>query len=83
MTYSFGRAFLRGSRRNRCRLCHGDGSIPRSVIRQLCEQMQQVANAMQAGDETRAAIEARKAARLAGRLMARAVVMCKVTTTCI
>ena len=66
-----GRAFLKGSRRNRCRLCHGDGSIPRSVIQQLCEQMQKVVNAMQAGDEARAAIEARTAARLAGRLMAR------------
>lgn len=64
-----GRAFHRGTpSRYRCGLCLGEGSVPRGRVRdlhQLREQMQRVADAMQAGDDERVAREARLAMRLA------------------
>lgn len=67
-----GRAFRRdGPVRYRCGLCAGDGSVPRRRIQslqRLREQMQRVANAMQAGDADRAARETRSAIRVARRL---------------
>ena len=65
-----GPAFRRGQIRNRCHLCTGTGSVNRSKIQSLCDQMQRVANAMQAGDDESAA----KAARIAGRIAARLLV---------
>lgn len=53
----------------RCRLCRGAGSIGRDVIEELCDQMERVANAMQAGDADRAANEARIAFRVANRIL--------------
>lgn len=59
--------------RYECALCAGAGSVQRSVVRsllQLRQQMQRVADAMQAGQDDRAAKEARTEARLAFRLLA-------------
>ena len=53
--------------RKRCRLCRGLGSVDRASIQQLCAQMEHVADAMQSGDDERAA----NAARIAGRIAAR------------
>jgi len=64
-----GPPFRRGQTRDLCRLCRGAGSVERPVLQQLCEQMQRVADAMQSGDEDRAAREARIAAHLARRLL--------------
>lgn len=64
-----GRAFRGGGPiRYRCGLCAGDGSVPLGRIQSLQtlrDQMQRVANAMQAGDDERAAQETRVAVRLA------------------
>lgn len=68
-----GRAFRRGSPlRYVCGLCEGDGSVTAERIRameQLRRQMQRVADAMQAGDDHRAARETRLAVRLARRAL--------------
>lgn len=52
----------------RCSFCVGDGFVPRGRIQSLQplrDQMQRVANAMQAGDDDRAANETRVLVRLA------------------
>lgn len=68
-----GRAFRRdGPVRYLCGLCAGDGSVRRGRIQSLQllrEQMQRVADAMQAGDADRAARETRSAMRVARRLL--------------
>ena len=68
-----GRAFRRGGTpRFVCGLCEGDGSVTAERIRameQLRRQMQRVADAMQAGDDDRAARETRIAVRLARRAL--------------
>lgn len=64
-----GTAFRRGHVDDQCCLCRGAGSIERSAIQDLCNRMQHVANAMQAGDADRAAEETRTAVRLARRLL--------------
>ena len=54
-----------------CRLCRGEARVARALIQELCDQMERVANAMQAGDPDRAAQEARLAAHLANRMIGR------------
>jgi hypothetical protein len=68
-----GRALGRiGAARYRCELCAGDGSVSRAQIKglqRLRDQMQRVADAMQAGNADRAARETRLAVRLARPLL--------------
>jgi hypothetical protein len=64
-----GPPFRRGQTRDVCRLCLGAGSVLRTTLQSLCRQMQLVADAMQSGDEERAAKEARIAGHLALRLL--------------
>jgi hypothetical protein len=51
-------------------LCNGDGRIPSWQVQPISDQMQRVADAMQAGDDERAAAEGRVAGRLALAVLA-------------
>lgn len=68
-----GRGWRRGlTPPRRCPLCDGDGAVIRQDVRdlqRLRDQMQCVADAMQAGDADRAADECRTAAKLAHPLL--------------
>lgn len=64
---SSGPARRRGQKKDLCRLCQGAGSVSREAISELIEQVQRLADAMQAGDPDRAAREGRRAARIARR----------------
>ena len=54
-----------------CQLCNGNREILWSRVQPISDQMQRVADAMQAGDEERAAAEGRLAATLAIGLLKR------------
>lgn len=67
-----GRTYARGQRTHHCPLCDGSGFVGAdklTSVETLRKQMQRVADAMQAGDADRAAIEARIAGRIAQRVL--------------